>query len=144
MLYFFFLNSAKLICRGTDISKYFSGSLALRDNESRLYMVTAGSVVVCLIFPCGVLAGYDLWLWFLNIFYTSLFKYSRLSLCRIPRYSLKHFKISVPRHIRVERVRKTINRTTTFNKWICNLTPEGRNIYKIMWKKGEIAPVTCS
>ena len=36
-------------------------------------------------------------------------KYSRLSLSRIPRDSLKHFEISVPRHIRVERVRKTIN-----------------------------------
>ena len=67
--------------------------------------------------------------------------YSRLSLSRIPRDSLKHFEISVPRHIRVERVRKTINWTTTFNKWICNLTPEVRNIYKIMWKRGEIAPL---
>ena len=28
--------------------------------------------------------------------------YSRLSLSRIPRDSLKHFEISVPRHIRVE------------------------------------------
>ena len=36
-------------------------------------------------------------------------KYSRLSLSRIPRDSLKHFEISVPRHIRVEGVRKTIN-----------------------------------
>ena len=36
-------------------------------------------------------------------------KYSQLSLSRIPRDSLKHFEISVPRHIRVERVRKTIN-----------------------------------
>ena len=35
--------------------------------------------------------------------------YSRLSLSRIPRDSLKYFEISVPRHIRVERVRKTIN-----------------------------------
>ena len=56
-------------------------------------------------------------------------KYSRLSLSRIPRDSLKHFEISTPRHIRVERVRKTINWTATFNKWICNLTPEVRNIY---------------
>ena len=32
-----FLNSAHLICRSTDISKCFSGSLRLRDNESRLY-----------------------------------------------------------------------------------------------------------
>ena len=47
-----------------------------------------------------------------------IYIYSRLSLSRIPRDSLKHFEISVPRHIRVERVRKTINWTTTFNKWI--------------------------
>ena len=33
-----FLNSANLICRGTDISKYFRGSRRLRDNESRLYL----------------------------------------------------------------------------------------------------------
>ena len=32
-----FLNSANLICRGTDISKYFRESLGIRDNESRLY-----------------------------------------------------------------------------------------------------------
>ena len=34
---------------------------------------------------------------------------SVLSLSRIPRDLLKHFEISVPRHIRVERVRKIIN-----------------------------------
>ena len=33
-----FLNTAHLICRSTDISKCFRGSLRLRDNESRLYM----------------------------------------------------------------------------------------------------------
>ena len=38
-----------------------------------------------------------------------IMKYSRLPLSRIPRDSLKHFEISVLRHIRVERVRKTIN-----------------------------------
>ena len=36
-LNYFFLNSANLICRGTDISKYFRESLGIRDNESRLY-----------------------------------------------------------------------------------------------------------
>ena len=35
---YFFLNSATLICRGTDISKYFRESLGIRDNESRLYL----------------------------------------------------------------------------------------------------------
>ena len=33
-----FLNSENLICRSTDISKCFRGSLQLRDNESRLYL----------------------------------------------------------------------------------------------------------
>ena len=34
---YFFLSSANLICRGTDISKYFRESRGLRDNKSRLY-----------------------------------------------------------------------------------------------------------
>ena len=34
---YFFLISANLICRGTDISKYFRESLGIRDNVSRLY-----------------------------------------------------------------------------------------------------------
>ena len=34
---YFFLNSAILICRGTDISKYLRKSLGIRDNESGLY-----------------------------------------------------------------------------------------------------------
>ena len=33
-----YVSSANLICRSTDISKYFSESLGIRDNESRLYM----------------------------------------------------------------------------------------------------------
>ena len=73
-------------------------------------------------------------------------KYSRLSLSRIPRDSLKHFDISVPRHISVAEVRKKINRTTTFNKWICNLTPEVRDILNIVEKRrncswGAISPL---
>ena len=35
-----FLTLSTLICRGTDISKSFSESLAIRDNESRLYLLT--------------------------------------------------------------------------------------------------------
>ena len=31
-----FLNSSNLICRSTDISKYFRESLGIRDKESRL------------------------------------------------------------------------------------------------------------
>ena len=37
-LNYFFLISENLICRGTDISKCFRGSLGIRDNESRLYL----------------------------------------------------------------------------------------------------------
>ena len=47
-----FLTLSILICRGTDISKCFSESLGIRDNESRLYvsklgfeLVTPGSAV---------------------------------------------------------------------------------------------------
>ena len=36
----FFLNATNLICRSTDISKCFKGSLRFRDNESQLYAVT--------------------------------------------------------------------------------------------------------
>ena len=54
-----FLNSANLICRSTDISKYFRGSLRLRDNESQTMfsvreitqspseIVNKTSVIVC-------------------------------------------------------------------------------------------------
>ena len=35
---FVFLTLSTLICRGTDISKCFSESLGIRDNESRLYI----------------------------------------------------------------------------------------------------------
>ena len=34
---YFFLKSANLICRSTDISKHFRESLGIQDNESRLY-----------------------------------------------------------------------------------------------------------
>ena len=50
-------------------------------------------------------------------------KYSRLSLSRSPRDFLKYW-ISEPRNIWFAEWRKKINRTTTFHKWICNLTPE--------------------
>ena len=33
-----------------------------------------------------------------------------------------------------------IIRTTTFNKYVCNWTLEVRDILKILWKRGEIAP----
>ena len=48
--------------------------------------------------------------------------YSRLSLSRIPRDSLKYFEISVPRHIRFADLQNLgkMNQTATFNKCICN------------------------
>ena len=48
------------------------------------------------------------------------------------------FEISVSRHIRFAELRIKINRTTTFHKCICNLTPEVRDVLKILWKRGEI------
>ena len=49
-LNYFFHNSANLICRGTDISKYFRESLGIRDNESRLYL----SRVRCNVYLCAI------------------------------------------------------------------------------------------
>ena len=37
------------------------------------------------------------------------------------------------------RIEENTNRTTTFNKCICNWTLEIRDILKILWKRGEIA-----
>ena len=47
-----FLNSANLICRSTDISKCFTGSLQLRDNESRLYLYIPDPPYRFLLFYC--------------------------------------------------------------------------------------------
>ena len=38
------------------------------------------------------------------------------------------------------RIEEKIIRTTTFNKYVCNWTLEVRDILKILWKRGEIAP----
>ena len=38
------------------------------------------------------------------------------------------------------RIEEKLARLTTFNKYMCNLTPEVRDILKILWKRGEIAP----
>ena len=46
---FFFLKSANLICRDTDISKYFRESLGLRDNESRLYFISRCIIIIIII-----------------------------------------------------------------------------------------------
>ena len=65
--------------------------------------------------------------------------YSRLSFSRIPRdYEiLRDIRTSTHQICRIE---EKIIRTTTFNKYICNWTLEVRDIMKILWKRGEIAP----
>ena len=77
---------------------------------------------------------------FVNISFSVLSTYSRLSLSRIPRDSLKYFEISVVRHIRFAELRKKLIRLTTFNKYMCNWTLKFRYKLKILWKRGEIAP----
>ena len=41
------------------------------------------------------------------------------------------------------RIEEKINRITTFNKWICNLTPETRAIMKILWKRLLFSTIFC-
>ena len=53
---------------------------------------------------------------------------------------MKHFEISVLRHIRFAERRKTINRTTTFNRINLLCDSQVRDILKILWKRGVIAP----
>ena len=67
-------------------------------------------------------------------------RYSQLSLSRGPRDSLKYFKISVLGHIRFAELRKKYIEQPNF-KWINYLTPEVRDTLKILWKRGEIAPL---
>ena len=38
------------------------------------------------------------------------------------------------------RIEEKIIQTTTFNKYMCDWTLEVRDILKIFWKRGEIAP----
>ena len=38
------------------------------------------------------------------------------------------------------RIEEKLVRLTTFNKYMCNWTLEVRDILKILWKRGEIAP----
>ena len=46
-----FLTLSTLICRSTDISKCFSESLGIRDNESRLYLIDITSLSAVLLLP---------------------------------------------------------------------------------------------
>ena len=38
------------------------------------------------------------------------------------------------------RIQEKLIRLTTFHKYMCNWTLESRDILKILWKRGEIAP----
>ena len=53
---------------------------------------------------------------------------------------LRDIRASTYQICRIDK-KKIINRITTFHKWICNLTPEDRDVLKILWKRGEIAPM---
>ena len=54
---------------------------------------------------------------------------------------MKHFEISVLRHIRFAELGKTINPTTTFNRMNLEFDSQVRDILKILWNRGEIAPL---
>ena len=54
----FFLNSANLICRSTDISNYFRESLGIRDNESRLYLFWPNVNISKLFWPMLIYLNY--------------------------------------------------------------------------------------
>ena len=62
---YFFLSSANLICRSTDISKYFREFLGIRDNESRLYMYISLQESNCILF-CEM--------WLLDLFFPQFCK----------------------------------------------------------------------
>ena len=67
------------------------------------------------------------------------FSYSHLLLSRSNGLSeiLRDIRTSTYQICRIE---EKINRPTTLHKCICNFTPEVRDILKIFWKLGEIAP----
>ena len=70
----------------------------------------------------------------------NIYWYSRLSLSRNPKDCLKHFEISVLRHIRFAELRKIINPTTTFNRMNLKFDSQVRDLLKILRERGEIAP----
>ena len=51
---------------------------------------------------------------------------------------LRDINTSIYQNCRIE---ENINRTTSFNKCICNWTLEIRAILKLLWKRGENAPL---
>ena len=70
---------------------------------------TLNIFVISLIFKLIVRLGYSIKMVMSPNGPLLVIRYNRLSLSRIPRDSLKHFEISVPRDVRAAEVRKTIN-----------------------------------
>ena len=129
-------SKTSLICQvtcmfnnGNKIRAYTHGRIVHREERTKMH------VEQCTVEPPRMIVSHLVTDTFLFLQYAAI--YSRLSLSRIPRDSLKYFEISVPRHIRFAELRKKIIRTTTFDKYMCN---EVRDILKILWKRGEIAP----
>ena len=107
----FFPHSANLICRTTDISKYFRESLGIRDNESRLYLnrrvfVMIGSSMELCSTPARIYIMFDATPWsiprcllsdklFVNHLRTSPLILVALNLCISPACIL--FGRSLPR-----------------------------------------------
>ena len=54
-----------------------------------------------------------------------------------PSETLQDIRTSTYQIFRIE---EKIIQTTTFNKFLCNWTLDFRDISKILWKRGEIAP----
>ena len=71
-------------------------------------------------------------------FSTERYYYSRLSLSRSQKATLWNISRYPYRDISdFQKIEEIINRTTIFHKWTCNLTPEIRDVVKILWKREE-------
>ena len=81
-----FLSYENLICRSTDISKCFRGSLQLRDNESRLYAYAVQEIA---------LSNFRLFLYFSKYSSGVLKKNNRNPLCVINDMPLL-YRIELP------------------------------------------------
>ena len=77
--------------------------------------------------------------WWRLCWYSQLSLYQSPRDSRSPRDSLKHFWDIHTSTYQICRIEEKINRTTALHKWTCNLTPEVRDILKILWKRGEIS-----
>ena len=117
-----FLPVVRFSCLGSD--QIFTSRLAVirdkrsRDNGSQLYRgLQEPSTPYILIGIYFVLFDMCLVAGFSRPKCHGLFGlYSRLSLSRTPRDSMKHFETSVLRHIGFAELRKLINRTNTLNR----------------------------